>query len=56
MVMAYGKLLDMKRWSQVQRAWLAFVIWVIPQIGCFIWIGIEYSKYGNHKVALDYLL
>ena len=54
MVMVYGKLLDMKRWSQSRRAWMAFAIWVIPQIGCFIWIGIEYSKYGITKTALDY--
>lgn len=54
MVIAYGKLLDMRRWSQINRAWLAFAIWVIPQAGCLIWIGIEYSKYGDTKTAFDY--
>lgn len=54
MVLAYGRLLDMKRWSQCKRAWVAFIIWLIPQIGCFIWIGIEYSKFGNAEAALDY--
>ncbi|GAM34500.1 hypothetical protein TCE0_015f02123 [Talaromyces pinophilus] len=56
MVIAYGKLLDMKRWSQIHRAWISFAIWVIPQAGCFIWIGIEYSKYGATKTAFDYVL
>lgn len=56
MVMLYGKLLDMKIWSQKQRAWFAFFTWVVPQMGCFIWIGIEYGKYGTHKTTLDYLL
>jgi hypothetical protein len=54
MVIAYGRLLDQKRWSQTARAWIGFSIWVIPQAGCFIWLGIEYSKYGAKKVALDY--
>ncbi|RDW64799.1 hypothetical protein BP6252_10450 [Coleophoma cylindrospora] len=54
MVISYGWLLDMKKWSQRQRAWIAFIIWLIPQIGCFIWIGIEYSKFGTAKTALDY--
>ncbi|RDW68475.1 hypothetical protein BP5796_09132 [Coleophoma crateriformis] len=54
MVISYGWLLDMKKWSQRQRAWIAFIIWLIPQVGCFIWIGIEYSKFGTAKTALDY--
>lgn len=56
MVVAYGWMLDMKRWSQNQRAWMAFLLWVIPQIGCFIWIGIEYSKFGTATTSLDYVL
>jgi hypothetical protein len=56
MVMLYGKLLDMKRWSQPQRAYIAFAGWVVPQIGGFIWIGIEYSKFGSDSTALDYTL
>lgn len=56
MVMAFGKVLDMKRWSQKKRAWIGFALWVIPQIGCFIWIGIEYGKFGKGKAKLDYLL
>ncbi|PMD54441.1 MFS general substrate transporter [Hyaloscypha bicolor E] len=54
MVMLYGKLLDVKRWSQMQRACIAFALWVIPQIGGFIWVGIEYHKFGRGKFALDY--
>lgn len=53
-VIAFGKLLDSQRWSQVSRGWLAFAMWVIPQAGAFIWIGIEYSKFGDDQVALDY--
>lgn len=56
MVIAYGRLLDMRRWSQAHRAWIAFALWVVPQIGCFIWIGIEYSKFGEATTALDYVL
>ncbi|TIC93835.1 UNC93-like protein 2 [Colletotrichum higginsianum] len=58
MVIAYGKLLDTSRWSQAKRAWISFVFWVIPQAACFIWIGIEYSKFGGGKTeeALDYAL
>jgi hypothetical protein len=56
MVIAYGRLLDSKRWSQRKRAWIAFAFWVIPQAACIIWIGIEYSKFGTAKAALDYTL
>ena len=54
MVLGYGRLLDQSRWSQKFRAWMGFSIWLIPQAGCFIWLGIEYHKYGRQKVALDY--
>lgn len=54
MVIVYGMLLDMKRWSQSHRAWVAFMLWLVPQIGCFIWIGIEYHKFGTGSYALDY--
>ncbi|KAI5366416.1 Putative major facilitator superfamily, MFS transporter superfamily [Septoria linicola] len=54
MVIAYGRLLDMKRWSRGRRAWLAFIFWVVPQIACFIWVGIEYSKFGTSSTGLDY--
>lgn len=55
-VMAYGKLLDRTRWSQTKRAWISFACWLIPQAACFIWIGIEYAKFGRRKLenALDY--
>ncbi|KAI1035105.1 hypothetical protein LB503_011675 [Fusarium chuoi] len=55
-VMLYGKLLDRTRWSQTKRAWISFACWLIPQAACFIWIGIEYSKFGGSKLenALDY--
>ncbi|CAK1363966.1 UNC93-like protein 1 [Cercospora beticola] len=55
LVIAYGRLLDMKHWTRGRRAWIAFLCWVIPQIACFIWIGIEYSKFGTSSdVGLDY--
>lgn len=54
MVIAYGKLLDMTCMSQRTRAWIAFALWAIPQSACFIWIGIEYGKFGKGKDALDY--
>ncbi|CZR42805.1 uncharacterized protein FPRO_10108 [Fusarium proliferatum ET1] len=55
-VILYGKLLDRTRWSQTKRAWISFACWLIPQAACFIWIGIEYSKFGGRKLenALDY--
>ncbi|SCO23475.1 uncharacterized protein FFE2_15592 [Fusarium fujikuroi] len=55
-VILYGKLLDRTRWSQTKRAWISFACWLIPQAACFIWIGIEYSKFGGSKLenALDY--
>jgi hypothetical protein len=57
MVIAYGKLLDTARWSQKKRAWIAFAFWAIPQAACFVWIGIEYSRFGSNPVdALDYKL
>jgi uncharacterized membrane protein len=54
MVIAYGKLLDMSRWSQPKRAWISFALWAILQAACFIWIGIEYSKFGTATASLDY--
>ncbi|KAJ4244598.1 hypothetical protein NW762_014454 [Fusarium torreyae] len=56
MVVGYGQLLlDNSRWSQAKRAWVAFACWFVPQAACFIWIGIEYKKFGNSDVeALDY--
>ncbi|KAF2171625.1 hypothetical protein M409DRAFT_63263 [Zasmidium cellare ATCC 36951] len=54
LVIAYGKLLDTKRWSRGRRAWISFLCWLVPQIACFIWIGIEYGKCGQRTVALDY--
>lgn len=29
-------------------------MWSIPQAACFVWIGIEYGKFGLSKPALDY--
>ncbi|KAK1952005.1 MFS general substrate transporter [Colletotrichum sublineola] len=46
-VMAYGKLLDMNRWCQKTRAWVALCSWVIPQTACFVWLGMEYRKFQN---------
>lgn len=54
MVLAYGRLLDCRRLSQARRAWIAFALWAVPQALCFVWIGIEYGKFGKGKHALDY--
>ncbi|OWP00206.1 membrane protein [Marssonina coronariae] len=54
MVVAYGRVLDWKRWSQARRAWIAFALWLTPQAGCFMWIGIEYGKFGTGETSLDY--
>ncbi|KAM0722871.1 hypothetical protein Q7P37_001069 [Cladosporium fusiforme] len=43
-VIIFGKLLDSQWWPQKRRAWTGFLVWIIPQIACFIWIGIQYSK------------
>jgi hypothetical protein len=51
--MIFGKLLDTRWCAQRRRAWVGFLAWLLPQIGCFIWLGIEYHRYGS-KVALDY--
>ncbi|RKL44800.1 hypothetical protein BFJ72_g3451 [Fusarium proliferatum] len=42
--------------KKTKRAWISFACWLIPQAACFIWIGIEYSKFGGSKLenALDY--
>ncbi|SMR62192.1 unnamed protein product [Zymoseptoria tritici ST99CH_1E4] len=55
-VLIYGRLLDWTRFSQKTRAWLSFICWTLPNIACFIWIGIEYSNFGAGKTALDYKL
>ncbi|KAF5252695.1 hypothetical protein FANTH_2322 [Fusarium anthophilum] len=49
-------LLHRARWSQTKRAWVSFACWLIPQAACFIWIGVEYAKFGGGKLenALDY--
>ncbi|EFQ30384.1 major facilitator superfamily transporter [Colletotrichum graminicola] len=56
--LAFGKLLDRTRWSQTKRAWIAFVLWAVPQAASFIWMGVEYSKFGRgkSKEGLDYEL
>ncbi|KAK1977117.1 major facilitator superfamily domain-containing protein [Colletotrichum cereale] len=50
-VIVYGKLLDMQRWSQKTRAWITLCSWVIPQAACFVWLGIEYYKFGSSSSA-----
>ncbi|KAK6217504.1 hypothetical protein QIS74_07618 [Colletotrichum tabaci] len=47
MVMVYGKLLDMQRLSQKTRAWVALCSWVLPQAASFVWLGVEYHKFGT---------
>ncbi|CAN8104344.1 unnamed protein product [Discula destructiva] len=57
-VIVYGKLLDSQRWSQKTRAWIALCSWIVPQAGCFIWIGIEYSNVNTSAAAtqgLDFI-
>lgn len=54
LVIAYGRLLDLKHWPRRRRAWTAFAMWLIPQIASFIWIGIEYRNFNNDKTVLDY--
>lgn len=54
LVLLYGRLLDNKRWSTVQRAWLSFLLWAVPQAGCLVWIGVEYATFQDATVALDY--
>ena len=55
-MIAFGRLLDLKHWSQKTRAWISFAFWVIPQAACFIWIGLEYTSLGTGKASLDYVL
>ncbi|KAK5130846.1 hypothetical protein LTR08_001618 [Meristemomyces frigidus] len=55
LVIAFGKLLDCKWWPQRRRAWVAFLMWCLPQIGCFIWLGIEYNTISL-SAQLDYEL
>ncbi|KAF3034409.1 hypothetical protein E8E12_005438 [Didymella heteroderae] len=54
-VVLFGRLLDNPRWSQRRRAWIAFLVYVIPNIACYIWVAIEYHRLGP-KTALDYQL
>ncbi|KAK6905648.1 hypothetical protein I203_106478 [Kwoniella mangroviensis CBS 8507] len=55
MVMAYGAMLDNKRWSQKTKGWVAFAMWAIPQAACMIWTGIEYGKFAKEgTIAFDY--
>jgi len=54
-VLVFGRLLDTKLISQKRKAWVAFLIWVVPQTTCFIWIALEYH-YREKDAALDYTL
>jgi hypothetical protein len=54
-VILFGKLLDNQRWSQRRRAWVAFLVCIIPQAACFIWTAIEHHQLGS-TTALDYEL
>ncbi|KAF5603383.1 major facilitator superfamily transporter [Fusarium pseudocircinatum] len=49
-VVAFGKLPDRTRWSQIKRAWISFACWFLPQAACIIWIGVEYAKFGRGKL------
>lgn len=53
-MIAYGRLLDLSRFSRSHRAWTAFLLWLLPQIACFIWIGINYGHFGQSSTTLDY--
>ncbi|KAI4941565.1 hypothetical protein J4E91_010741 [Alternaria rosae] len=52
-VVIFGKLLDSQRWPQRPKAWAAFLLWILPQTGCFIWVAFEYHYLGDRS-ALDY--
>jgi hypothetical protein len=54
-VLVFGRLLDSQRWPQRRRAWAAFLLWILPQTACFIWVAFEYHDLGD-KSALDYKL
>ena len=48
LVLLFGKsVLDNKRWSQKRRAWIAFGLWAIPQIACWVWIAVLYGGQGK---------
>ncbi|TQS35900.1 hypothetical protein Golomagni_03665 [Golovinomyces magnicellulatus] len=54
-VVAYGRyLLDLDQWSQRRRAKIAVLIWIVPQMICFTWIGFENRRLGNGIPVLDY--
>lgn len=45
-VLLYGLLLDSTRFSQKNRAWISFGVWLVPQAACFIWTGVNYGRWG----------
>lgn len=54
-VVAYGRyLLDLDQWSQQRRAKIAVLIWIVPQMISFIWIGFENRRIDNGIQILDY--
>jgi hypothetical protein len=55
MVILYGIALDNGKMSQKKRAWMAFLLWLIPQTAGWCWIvynDSQFYKHGHH--ALDY--
>ncbi|WVR07876.1 hypothetical protein IAU60_004919 [Kwoniella sp. DSM 27419] len=54
MVTLYGIMLDNRKMSQRAKAWLAFAMWVLPNMAGLIWTGCIYKKYGTAKIGLDY--
>jgi len=55
MVIIYGIALDNGKMSQKKRAWMAFLLWVIPQTAGFVWLAVNDNNYfKNGHNALDY--
>lgn len=45
-VLLYGLLLDTPRFTQKTRAWIGLSVWLVPQVACFIWTGVNYGRWG----------
>lgn len=50
----YGKFLDIKRFTQKQRAWYGLVVWAVPQAIGLVWLCIMWNLKYPTNVALDY--
>lgn len=50
----FGKFLDIKRFSQKQRAWYGMIVWAIPQAIGLTWLCIMWNLKYPEPIALDY--